>query len=372
MPLRNDHVASYGSSAVRDVVLVELSTPDGVVGWGECPTFDIDGYVTETTDAAWSALRDELVPEFLDRGGPGAGPMFGMSPVFGMDGHGAPIPVDPRPMSTPSAAFASLADACLDNQLRRRGRGLAEVLDVAKHSVDRTVVIAAVGADPGVIGRRAEEAVQAGAALVKIKVTPGHDTDVVGAVTRRIGASRVAVDANGSYVDPSQLNDLDALGLAYIEQPFDASVDWSALGVMSRQLATPVALDESIRDATDLESCASKGAARIVSIKPARVGGIIRASQLVRQAHGLGLDVFVGGMVELGIGRAGATAVAAMGDCSMPTDLGPSEQYFDLDVTEPAETDPEGRLMVPGGLGIGRVPIPEMLERFCVDRLSLA
>lgn len=365
VPLRQDHAASYGSSPVRDVVLVELCGPDGIVGWGECPTFGLAGYVTETTDVAWSSLRDELVPAFLDGRGPGGGS------VLLEDPSGSTVTADVAPAQAGSAAFGSLVDARLDHELRRRGLGLGDVFGRARRSLDRTAVIAAVGAEPGEIADRAADAIRGGAVLVKIKISPGRDRVPVRAVTDLVDPSRVAVDANGSYADPVELADIDRIGLAYIEQPFRPSSDWKTLGTMAGVLSTPIALDESIRDMSDLSSAASNGAGRIVSIKPARVGGIVRASQLVRRARQLGLDAFIGGMVELGVGRAGASAVAAMGECSMPTDLGPSEQYFDTDITIPFHTDDDGRLIVPSGPGIGRVPLPEILEQFCVDRLTL-
>lgn len=351
VPLRHDHAASYGSSSARDVVLVELSTPDGVVGWGECPTFDVEGYATETTDEAWSALRDELVPAFLERS----------------VSDGADDPIG----SPPTAASAALDDARLDNGLRGLGLGLPMIIGSTPGPLERTVVLAAVGEDiAGVVGR-AVDAVAGGAVMVKTKIAPGRDVDLVAALSDAIGPHRLAVDANGSYDSPAQLARLDTMGLAYIEQPFDPRLDWPTLGAMAGALTTPVALDESIRDTDDVGSAVSCGAARIVSVKPARVGGLILAAQMVERAAGLGLDVFVGGMVELGVGRAGALCIAAMTGCSLPTDLGPSEQYFELDVTAPLDTDLSGRVVVPSGPGTGRTPLPEMLERFCVDRTAL-
>jgi O-succinylbenzoate synthase len=58
-------------------------------------------------------------------------------------------------------------------------------------------------------------------------------------------------------------------------------------------------------------------------------------------------------MVELGVGRAAAAAVAALEGCTLPTDLGPSAQYVAEDLAGPVLADDDGRLVVPDGPGIG-------------------
>ncbi len=76
-------------------------------------------------------------------------------------------------------------------------------------------------------------------------------------------------------------------------------------------------------------------------------------------------------MLESGVGRAAAMAVAAIPRCTLPTDLGPSLAYFDRDLTAPLTTDGSGSLIVPQGAGIGREPVPSHLDAAVVDRVSL-
>ena len=81
-----------------------------------------------------------------------------------------------------------------------------------------------------------------------------------------------------------------------------------------------------------------------------------------------GVPAWVGGMLELGVGRAAALAVAALPGCVLPTDLGPSSRYVEHDVVEPFELTGEGMLAVPTGPGIGRVPDEERLDEVAVAR----
>jgi O-succinylbenzoate synthase len=76
-------------------------------------------------------------------------------------------------------------------------------------------------------------------------------------------------------------------------------------------------------------------------------------------------------MFELGIGRAHAAAVAALDGCTLPSDLGPSRAYVDVDVCEPIVVDGAGRLVVPSGPGCGRVPDEDALAAFAVDEVVL-
>ncbi len=345
VPLVRAHRSAHGDERVRDVVLVEWTRPDGTVGWGECPTLGTAGYVTGTTEQAWQVLVTRLAPAALAGGGAiVAGAM---------------------------AAAGALADARLDAALRASGVGLAAHLGATRSTVPRCVVLADVGGDLDELGRRAAAAVHAGAQLVKVKVVPGHDVAPVAAVRRCVGEVPVAADANGSYRGPEELAELDALGLAYLEQPFAPGASWAELAELHAPLRTPVALDESLTSPDAVRSAVSGGALDVVSVKPARLGGVAAAATVVRLAQAAALPCFVGGMLELGIGRAAAAAVAALSGCSLPTDLGPSSAYVDRDLCAPIELDGEGRLVVPQGPGSGRLPDPARLAEVVTDEVVL-
>ena len=53
------------------------------------------------------------------------------------------------------------------------------------------------------------------------------------------------------------------------------------------------------------------------------------------QVFDAGCGIFVGGMLESGVGRASAVALAALPIFGIPSDLGPSHRYFERDVTAP-------------------------------------
>jgi O-succinylbenzoate synthase len=351
IPLRRPHAAAHGSEAVRDLIVVEARGADGVVGWGECSTLAEPTYTAEHTAGAWEVLRRDLVPAAL----------AGRHPARA-----------DHPMAT-----AGMATALLDLALRRTGPSLAAHLaatamggDPPAASVPFCAVVGRRGVADDVVAEVADR-LEGRVSAVKLKASPAEDDLVaVEAVRATWPDISLAVDLNGS-ADDRAISRLARLGLAYVEQPARpddpaTSARWAA------ELGCPVALDESIGSIADLERAVAQGAGSIVNVKPARCGGPAEAVALGRRAAELGLGAFVGGMVESGVGRAAALAVAAQRFCTLPTDLGPSLAYVDLDVTAPLVVDGDDRILVPDGPGIGRTPDPDRLRAVTTDRVELA
>jgi o-succinylbenzoate synthase len=173
----------------------------------------------------------------------------------------------------------------------------------------------------------------------------------------------LAVDANGSYTvaDEPALRALDAFGLQCIEQPFapDALRDHVAL---ASHLDTRICLDESVRSAALARDAIELGAAQIVSLKAARVGGLEETKRLHDVCVAAGVPALAGGMLETGVGRAALLAVAALPGCTETGDCSATARYFgaDGDITEPFELV-DGALRVPTGPGLGIEVRPDRL-----------
>lgn len=341
LPLLEPFVAAHGTETARDVVLVRARGEGGSDGWGECVALSRPTYTAEWTDGAWSVLVGELVPAVL---------------------AGEAVEVGALPM-----AWTAVEVALWDLELRRAGRPLAAELGPARASVERAVVVGAraePAATVAAVGRRLADH----PALVKLKIAPGGALAPLGAVRSAFPEVPLAADANGSFdpADPdhaAQLAGLDELGLAYVEQPVASGTAAIELG---RRWRTPIALDESIGGHDELAALVDAGFTGAVNLKPGRVGGLAESVALLGRCAELGLAAFVGGMLETGVGRATALAVAAQPACTLPTDLGPSHQYFADDLTEPLDLVDDGRLAVPTGPGLGVTPRADRLAECAV------
>lgn len=339
-------VAAHGVVHDREVVLVHAVGIDGEHGWGECVALSAATYTAETTATSWCALRDDLVPAVL---------------------AGAPVPIGGHPM-----AWTAVESALVDLALRRVGRSLVEAFGGRRRPLDTCAVVGlrpTVDATVSAVARRVAE----GYRSVKLKIEPGRDVDRLAAVRVAFPDLALAADANGSYAveDRSRLASLGSLDLDLLEQPLPAT-DLEGLARLRRALPYRIALDESVGSSRDLERAIAAGAGSVLNLKPGRVGGLEASLGLLRLANEAGWAVFVGGMLETGVGRAVALAVASHEACTEPTDLGPSARYFSADLTEPIPLVDGGRLQVPAGAGIGVVPRPDRLDAATVERLELA
>ncbi len=344
LPLRRAHRAGHGDLAVRDLVLVRVALTDGSVGWGECSALGHPTYSGEYADGAMAVLRHEVVPWILS-------------------GTGGPV------VGHPMAASA-VVTAHIDALLRRSGTPLVERLGALHGQPAASVATTAV------VGRYAstdrllavvDEHLAQGAALVKLKITP-HPTDMANLVAVRSAWPEVAlaVDANGT-LDQRSSSFLEGLHLAYVEQPAPAD-DLLGSARIAERLSCPVALDESATSIGALDAALALGAGTVVNVKPSRLGGPYAAAAVARKAFDAGCASFVGGMLECGVGRAAALALAALPTFSFPADLGPSERYFERDVTQPIGLDGRGRVVVPVGPGLGVEPVQEVLEQVASER----
>ncbi|HEY8530959.1 MAG TPA: o-succinylbenzoate synthase, partial [Limnochorda sp.] len=190
---------------------------------------------------------------------------------------------------------------------------------------------------------------------VKVKVEPGRDVALVKAIRERYGEIPLMVDANGAYTlaDLPLLKELDTFGLMMIEEPL-AGGDLEAYAALQAELATPICLDESLPDARTVRRAARLGAGRVVNLKPGRVGGPAEALEIEAACREAGLGLWIGGMLESGVGRALNLILAALPGVTLPGDTSASDRYYASDlVTEPARLLPDGTVPVPRGPGIG-------------------
>jgi O-succinylbenzoate synthase len=158
-----------------------------------------------------------------------------------------------------------------------------------------------------------------GCTTAKVKVAQtgqglADDLDRVAAVRDVLGpAGRVRVDANAAWSLDDALRALTALsayGLEYAEQPCASVADLAALrkALARAGVDVPVAADESVRKADDPLRVALAGAADVVVLKVAPLGGVARALEV---ADACGLPVVVSSALDTSVGISAGVALAA-------------------------------------------------------------
>lgn len=326
---------SFGVQTERDILILRAVTDAGE-GWGECVAGEEPTYSPEYADGAQQVLIEHLLPRLLTQ------PRLDAAAVAEIL----------RPVHGHQMAKAAIEMAVLDAELRSRGESFAHFFGALRRAVDCGVSVGIHKTVPELLETVGGYVAQ-GYRRIKLKIKPGWDLEPVQAVRERFADSPLQVDANTAYKlsDAPLLAALDPYGLLLIEQPLPEE-QVLAHAELARKVHTPICLDESITSEQTAADAIALGACRIINIKPGRVGGYLQARKIHDLCAAKGVPVWMGGMLETGIGRAGNVAMAAMPNFTLPGDTSASDRYYKRDVTDPFVLQ-DGRLTVPQGPGLG-------------------
>lgn len=338
VPLKAPFATSFGCLTHRDCILVTVFA-DGLEGFAESVSFSQPFYSEETPETVWHMLEDFLIPRIWGRKW-----------------------ADPREIITwfsdirrNHMAISALEGALWDLHCKARGVSLASALGGTRHEIAVGVSIG-IEAEISKVLDNVERFLAEGYKKIKVKIKPGFDQSLLAAIRERFGMGLpLMADANSAYTlgDITTLKALDAFGLLMIEQPLAADdlVDHAKL---QREIHTPICLDESIVTPDDARKAFELGSCRIINIKIGRVGGITRAKAIHDFCHKVGMPVWCGGMLELGVGRAHNIALASLPNFTIAGDTSASHRSFAEDIVcPPVDFSRPGMLAVPAGPGIG-------------------
>lgn len=336
---------SFGAETDKVAVLVELRTEAGVSGWGECSIEFWPGYGHETAVTARHVLSEFLLPAVV--GETVADPRNFPALIKRFRGH----------HHARAGLEAAVWDAFAKSNDMRLTDCFARYAPPGHESQGRATVGVSIGIQPSleatvaVVTKRRQE----GYGRIKLKIKRGWDVEVASAVRQAHPDILLMLDANSDYrpEDAEHLAQLDEFGLLMIEQPL-AHDDIYQHGLLQKRLSTPICLDESVKSVSDLQVALQVGAIGILNLKPARVGGFSECLDIYEICAARGLPLWVGGMLETGLGRAANVAFAALPAVNLPSDISATDRYFAADITEPPFVlGADSSLDVPDGYGIG-------------------
>lgn len=356
MPFRQPWSTSRWTQTHKECVIVRLRDASGLDGWGEC-VGDYPFYSYECVPGSWHILRDYVLPAVL------AQPLQDIASyresVAAITGH---------PM-----AKAGVEAALWDIAAQARGVSLQALLGGQGTRV-RVGASVAVHDTPAKLLRTVDDLLGQGYGRIKLKIRKGKDLVEVAQVRAKHPKLPLQVDGNAAYTidDIEHLKRLDEHDLLLIEQPLgnDDIVDHARLRAAG--MRTPICLDESIHHRADVRKALELGAASIINIKPGRVGGLSEALAIHDYCLARDVPVWMGGMMETGIGRAANVALASLPGFTLAGDISASSKNFHEDIIErPFEINPDSTVDVPQGPGLGvkvnlatLLRVTEQLETF--------
>jgi O-succinylbenzoate synthase len=345
VPLVEPLRTSFGMEPYKGAIIVEVVTENGISGWGEASAAPDPGYTGETMGTAYHILHNY---------------MSGLLQGKTID--------DPRQVRTllrvvryhehaKHGLEAAVWDAFAKANDMRLADLLSSYLPDGHTSNNQAEVGVSIGLQPtmedllDIINKRVEQ----GYGRIKLKIKPGKDAEIAKTVREIFPDIVMMLDANSAYTlkDADHLATMDQYDLLMLEQPL-AHDDIYEHSKLARQIKTPICLDESIKNANDLRLALEVGAIGILNLKPARVGGFTECLDIYEICVENKLPLWIGGMLEVGIGRAANIALASLPGVTLPCDISATDRYFDPDLTEPPFVLGEGStLAVPEGIGIG-------------------
>ena len=326
-------------------VLVKIEAEGGITGWGEaCP---VPQLTAETSDSITSLVSGEVANTFV-----------------GADARQRTTLLDTvkRVHTGIDFTLAALDTALLDLVAREAGVPVADLLGGRVR--DRVQVHGSVGWSESPEDVAKVAATQAGE-FTWLKLYAGRgalDDDLVKieAAADQVGPTHpFLLDINGLWTVTDVVRAaprLASAGVQLVEQPVHPA-DYEGNAVATRILrdeyGIDVAADESIRTPADVAAVATAGAASVVNVGMSKMGGITPALEAAKVAAAHGLEVMVGGVVELGVANAAGLQLAAcLPSLAAPSYLMGPLKYAEQ-VTTPVINPVDSYLDVPAGPGLG-------------------
>ncbi|HWX49945.1 MAG TPA: enolase C-terminal domain-like protein [Roseomonas sp.] len=322
-------------------VLLELTTRDGIVGWGEAAPWEV---FTGTPEGAFAALDTYLRPLVT-----GADARRLRTLMAAMD----------RALIGHPESKVAVEMALLDILGKSTGMSVADLLG---GRVRDTIPLSFSIADPDFAAdlERMHAMVAGGHRLFKVKtgVKPhAEDMAHLEAIRDAFGDK---VDLRLDYnqaLEPfgamTILRDVDRFRPTFIEQPVPRR-HLDAMAGFAHALDTPILADESCFDATDLLEVVRRQAADAISVKLMKCGGLLKAQAMMAIADTAGLPGYGGTLWEGGIAlAAGTQLIAATPGISLGCEFYMPHHVLTEDVLEERIANRDGAVVVPDAPGLG-------------------
>lgn len=349
LPLAEPFITAIGTVTRRVVWVVAIADDHGHVGLGEAaplPVFGGEDPLTcgETLRSALTQLTEDAIQAWLDRGRPDA--------AIGR--------LEPLLAKAPCARSA-IEGALIDLISQRLGQPVAETL-AGGPSLDSVPVNVVLGGPKEAVVLQAQRQLALGFTCFKLKAggDAGSDLFRLRALREAIGPTpAIRVDANGAWTLERARDFLDAGRehiLEYCEQPL-AVEDLAGSAALRKGTGILIAIDEGVRQPSDVARIAAAQAADVIVLKPMFLGGWRPTKQAAELARSQGLEVVISTAIDGAVGRGHATHIAAALGLGRRAQGLATGSLLAGDLTETPLIPIAGaiRILDQPGLGVGRL-----------------
>ncbi|MEM0156180.1 MAG: o-succinylbenzoate synthase [Thermoplasmataceae archaeon] len=312
MPMIYPFETSFGRQTERVPIIFRMEK-DGITSYSECVT-DVDPFYSYESNSTALYIIKNYLGKILKNA---ETPQDFIDGAAVIKGH--------------NMAKGALEMLLWDHSARMSGIPLHSMLGENKGYAEVGISIG-METIPGLLDK-VRNAVNSGYRRIKVKIKRGREMEILSAVRDSFPDVRLTADANSDYStkDADLLKKLDKFNMEYIEQPFDHD-DLIYHSRLAKDISTPICLDESITSPEKARKALEIGACSVINIKPGRVGGFSNSLKIAKIAREFKAHIWIGGMLETGIGRSFNISLASSALVDYPGDTSPNSRYFHRDI----------------------------------------
>jgi len=313
IPQKESFTSAIGQRTSRKALIIKWVNSNGTVGYGECSCRPDPFYSHEYVDGAVQVIKEFIFPQ-LSNSITYRGLLAVLSKIRGWN-----------------FTKAAVEFAANDVIRRETGEGILEKSDtIGINQVPVGISFGLFNSHQD-LDRKLDEIIDLNYKRIKFKISSGYKNEAIFKRISTIDHQNISFDANGSFKQEafSLLNKFAEFG-HIIEQPFPPGDFYLLKEYLQDFKKFHICLDEDIESYGNLVSFSKQ--MDEVNIKPGRVGGLYNTLKMIDYCNLHGLDAWIGGMFETGIGRAQNLQVARLLPDAKAHDLSPSNRYFIKDV----------------------------------------
>lgn len=344
LPTIRPHKLSMATMMKQTMVIIKITSTDGIIGWGESTTIGGMTYGPESPESMKLTVDQYISPLLI-----------------GKDATNINVLMHEINRNIKGNTFtkAGIETALLDSQGKRLGVSVAELFGGSIN--DQLPVLWTLASG------NTEKDIEEAKHLIKInrhdtfklKIgsnEPKKDVAHVVAIKRALGENiKITVDINqawNEYTAKIWIKVLQDNGIDLIEQPI-VKTNFDGLARLTEYFHVPVMADEAVATTEDaMKLCKIRGGS-VFAIKIMKTGGLYNAAKIAGMAEASDIGVYGGTMLEGTIGSvASAHIFSTFTNLSWGTELfGPMLLTDDI-VTNPMVFK-DCKLELPKGPGLG-------------------
>lgn len=345
IPTIRPHKMSVASMQKQTLVLVKITTTDGIVGWGEATTIGGLSYGEESPESIKTNLDTYFAPLLMS-----LKENLNIAQITQLMG---------KHIVGNRFAKCAVQTALFDILGKRLNLPVSELLGGrVRDSLPVLWVLASGDTDKDIAeARQMIEQKRHNAFKLKIGSRPlMQDVEHAIAIKKALGDDvSIRVDVNRAWSKMQCIQGIKALqdgGIDLIEQPC-ATDDTETLAYLTRRFDVAIMADEAVMYPKNAYKLAKGGCADVFAVKIEQAGGLIEACDIAKIASLAGIELYGGTMLEGAVGTiASAHAFSTFDSLAYGTEL-----FAPLLLTEEILKTPlvyeNFKLKIPTGAGLG-------------------